>query len=62
MFQKKYYIVASVLGFVFILFSVVPDLLGIGEKGFGYIDKFFLRNGLIFIIAGLTLFFFPGAH
>jgi hypothetical protein len=60
MFQKKYYILLSVLGFVFIFLSFLPDLLGIGKKGLGYTELFFIRNGLVFIIAGLTLLFSPG--
>jgi hypothetical protein len=58
--QKKYFIILSVLGLAFILLSVVPDVLGIGKKGFGIIEYFFIKNGFTFFIAGLTLLIIPG--
>lgn len=48
------------LGFVLIFLSFVPDMLGVGRKGLGYVELFFIRNGFIFIVAGSTLLIFPG--
>ncbi|RJQ56212.1 MAG: hypothetical protein C4526_02145 [Nitrospiraceae bacterium] len=58
--QKKYSLALPVLGLFFIFLSFVPDLLGIGSKGLGYTELFFIRNGFVLIITGLTLLLFPG--
>lgn len=58
--QKSILIGLISLGLVFISLAVIPALLSSGEKGFGYVQLFFFRNGILFFIIGLVLYLFPG--
>jgi hypothetical protein len=57
---KTYAITLSAVGIFLLLLSVVPELLHAGKKGFGYTQQFFIRNGIVLFISGITLLFFPG--
>ena len=58
--RKSILIGLIVAGSVFISLAVLPDFLSSGEKGFGFTQLFFLRNGIFIFVTGLVLSLFPG--
>jgi hypothetical protein len=59
MLTKRTFISLVVTGFIFAAFAISLELLDSGKKGFGHLQMFLLRNGLFFLIAGLTALLFP---
>jgi len=59
--QKSILIGLIVSGLIFILFALLPEFSGSGEKEFGYIQLFFIRNGFFLLLIGLILSLFPKA-